>query len=47
MMKYSVVQFESLVKFVWFCVTTKKMFNLSGSAGWHADPYLSVMTIIS
>ena len=23
----------------------KKMFNLSGSAGWHADPYLSVMTI--
>ena len=23
----------------------KKMFNLSGSAGWDADPYLLVMTI--
>ena len=37
MMKYSVVQLESLVKFVWFCVTTKKCSISQG--------HLLVMTI--
>ena len=41
--KYLVVQMVSLVKL--FGLAFQKMFDLSRSASWHANPYLSVVNI--